>query len=422
MTSPDQFRPWALRSDVSVERRADGDYLIRDGFQIADKVATLPAWAMALVSWFDGQKTVSDLSQQFHREAGAEIDGEAIVQLAETLDAALLLDSPEFQERLSAQLARPVRRAACAGSAYPAAADALERFLSEQWTRPGGPLAGKPKGQSAVKTAALQSHLSCRALISPHIDIVRGGACYAWGWRHFAARSQARTFVIFGTSHQGLLGRYALTRKAFETPLGTIEVDTDLVDSLVNHYDGPDDLLANEQFHFGEHSIEFQVVHLAHYFRDQEIRIVPVLCGSLHDLFWSGLSPSEDRGVVSFLKALKGCLSHIGDDDLAFIAGVDWAHVGAQFDQPELSAAAHQDVRRADLARLECALGGDMDDFHSMLARDRNAHQVCGHAPIVALLGALEDEAVDGRLLNYDSWYDGQSMVGFASAVFSQNS
>src|SRR5581483_11404972 len=135
---------------------------------------------------------------------------------------------------------------------YPDDAAALEKLLAKHYTRPGGPGALPDRSASAKPV---------RGVLSPHIDFERGGHAYAHAWKAVAEGCEADLFVVFGTAHAGTdSARFALTRKSYGTPLGTIDTDQELVERLVASYEGEDDLFAGEVAHKGEHSIEFQMV------------------------------------------------------------------------------------------------------------------------------------------------------------------
>src|SRR5207248_10799193 len=136
------------------------------------------------------------------------------------MDEALLLDGPRFR----ALLQSPVREPACIGC-YEADPEALRQQMRRLFTGkngPGLPQEKKPDGK-------------LRAALLPHIDYARGGYTFAWGFKEVVERTDAALFVIIGTSHLSA-HRFTLTRKAFQTPLGTTPTDGDFIDRLVAQY------------------------------------------------------------------------------------------------------------------------------------------------------------------------------------------
>ena len=407
----------------SVEARLPGQeqpvYLLRDPLKMApERQVALPLPGLALAALMDGTRTLDELVAEFERRHGARPDREQAEALRDALDEALLLESPALSEVLEAFRRDPVRAPACIGS-YPGDPDQLRAFLDEQWTREGGP-AGGP-GQPGPRGPV-------RGIVSPHIDLHRGGHAYAHAWRAVAESCPAELFVIFGTSHTGTAPldrdaggrppRFALTRKDFHTPLGTVPTDRELVDRLVRAYRGPDDLFAGEVHHRHEHSIEFQTVWLAHLFHGRRpLRILPVLCGAVNDV--QGRA-SRDEGLRAFHGALAEVLAAYRPEQVAFVAGIDLAHVGAQFDAPPLDLPSLSAVEAQDRVTMDLVVRArDADLVHDDIRRDGDPRSICGHAPLVSLLLALSGERLDGELLHYGRWYDGQSAVSFASAVLS---
>ena len=235
--------------------------------------------------------------------------------------------------------------------------------------------------------------------------------------------------MVFGTAHRGTAPverpgsrhpRFALTFKDFVTPLGTAPTDRAVVEALLAAYDGPEDLLAGELHHRLEHSVEFQAVHLLHALPERPLTIVPVLCGPLaHDR-----DPSGDPALAAFHRALREALSDRAPERVAFVAGIDLAHVGAQFGEAPVGEVELAELERRDRETLRVALEDrDADAVHRDIVADGDARKICGHAPLVALLQALDVRPqVRGRLWQYDRWHDGASAVSFAAATYDEPS
>lgn len=402
--------------DPSEAGGRDDLFVVTDPLKVAEPCA-IPQAALVLATLMDGTRTAQEIADEALRRHRLRVLPVQVDELAQTLDAALLLDGPGLASDLAAFSAATVRPAACIGS-YPGEPSALRAFLEAQWTREGGP--GGGPGQAPAARGPI------RAFASPHIDLGRGGASYAHVWRAVAEECPADTFVVFGTSHTGTSPlhdptgpspRFALTRKSFATPLGLVPTATDVVDRLVAAYDGPEQLFAGELHHRREHSIEFQALWLQHLFGGRrELRIVPVLCGSLSDLPGD---PTKDPALVAFHRALRTALSPLEPSRVAFVAGIDLAHVGEQFGAPAATGSDVDAVEKADRELLRLATDQrDPDAVHRDIRKDDDARSVCGHAPLVATLTAVADERLDGQLVRWDRWWDGRSAVSFAGAVW----
>jgi len=190
---------------------------------------------------------------------------------------------------------------------------------------------------------------------------------------------------------------FILTRKHFETPLGLVRTDRDLVERIAGACEW--DPFEYEIAHRAEHSIEFQAVMLAHLF-GEDIHIVPVLCSSV--------AAEDDPQAVarhlglmsSFLSACRNVVAE-GGDAVTVIAGADLAHVGVRFgDEFEVDDAvlAHIDARdEEDLAHV-CAM--DADAWYRSVMKDKNERRVCGLNCIHAALKSVEGIAQSGQLLH----------------------
>jgi len=84
----------------------------------------------------------------------------------------------------------------------------------------------------AEPTLAGRGATDLAAIVAPHIDLRRGGGCYAAIYRELARRSKARRFIVLGICHHPTVHRFALCRKDYDTPLGLVKTDRELVDRL----------------------------------------------------------------------------------------------------------------------------------------------------------------------------------------------
>src|SRR5205814_1911886 len=150
---------------------------------------------------------------------------------------------------------------------------------------------------------------------------------------------------------------FAVTAKPFETPLGLVETDAQVVVALERAC-GPS-LTTEEMAHRDEHSIEFQALLLRRHLGTRPFRIVPPLCGGFHGLVRYERKPSEEPKIETLVAALLAEVARLRGEGqrVAFIAGIDLAHVGARFgDAIDLDAAALAEIESKDRAALDAAL------------------------------------------------------------------
>ena len=229
---------------------------------------------------------------------------------------------------------------------------------------------------------------------------------------------EADTYIIFGTSHYAQVDNpFILTRKNFETPLGTSETDNALIDKMIKECDW--DLFEGEIAHRTEHSIEFQVAFLQYALREKkDYKILPILCNSFFSLVQEGKSPREDKKVSHFLESFSEILRGLGDRAF-IIAGVDMAHVGPKFgDREEVNEVMLSRIKERDIKSLEFSEKLDAEGFYRSVEEEKDWRKVCGLSSIYATLSTIE--ADNARLLGYDQALepDTGSVVSFASMGF----
>ncbi len=392
----------------------DGERLIalRDPAGFTDQVAVFPIPLLDLVSLFDGEHSVTEIRKIMRGRHGEAPTAEQIGGLIESLDAAGFLDSERFRARRQSieetfRLS-PVRPAVHAGGAYAGEAPALAAQIEGFFTHPEGP--GAPDGHPTQGPSS-----ALRGLIAPHIDFHRGGPAYAWAYRALLERSDADLFVILGTCHAGMDDPFAATLKPYDTPFGAVPVDQDFYEALRRRYGT--DLLNCEAAHRSEHSIEFQAVMLRHVLGTRRpFSIVPVLASYLHEAVWTRGDPERDARVPRFIDGLLETMA-ASSRKTCLIAGVDLAHVGPRFGDPQPNTPDFlATVAAADLSMLEAVTAGDPTAFYASVAHDGDRRRICGLSPIYTFLRALP--GADGRLLRYSQWPDPQGAVSFCAATF----
>jgi hypothetical protein len=388
----------------------DGERMIalRDPAGFTEQVAVFPLPLLDLVSLFDGEHSVAEIQEIIRTRHGEGPTAEQIESLVASLDAAGFLESEQFEARRQAidEAFRQsvVRPAVHAGGAYEREPDALAAQIDAFFTHPDGP--GAPEHP--------QLNGSLRGLIAPHIDFHRGGPVYGWAYRALLEQSSADLYIVLGTCHAGMSDPFALTLKPYDTPFGAVPVDRPFCEALGRRYGS--DLLACELAHRSEHSIEFQAVMLRHVLGGRPFSIVPVLASFLHEAIWSRSDPERDPRVPRFVDALLETMA-ASRRNVCVVAGVDLAHVGPRFGDPEPNTPdglAH--VREADLGMLEAVTAGDPTAFYASVAHDGDRRRICGLSPIYTFLRALP--GASGRLLRYQQWPDPQGAVTYCAVTF----
>ncbi len=379
---------------------------LRDPLQYSEAVVYVPGQTASILGLFDGKHSLLDIQAAFVRRFGTLLFREQLEEVIQSLDEHLLLDSPRFAAHREAveeefRSAR-TRTARLAGKSYPPEASAIRQQLDGYFTAPEGP-GDTPPSPSAGKLAGL---------VLPHIDFARGGPWYAWGYRELEGAPPVDRWVILGTVHAPIEQAFALTRKDFETPLGMVETDQEFVERLLTVVGSQ--YLEDELAHRGEHSIEFQAVFLRHRTPpSHRVRIVPILCGSLHRFVEDRHSPSEGKKIEAFVAALRQTMGTVKGRSLV-MASADLAHVGPRFGDPRpITPGQLREVADADREMLAAVEAGDADAVFHAVARDGDRRRICGLPPIYAALRLLP--GARGKLLRYGQWPDPQGTVTFAA-------
>jgi len=383
---------------------------LRDPLNLADKVLFLPPPALFVVSMFDGKHSLRDIQAAFMQRFGELIFLDKIQGIVTQLDSHLFLDSNRFRDFESQArrefLDAPTRVAAHAGVSYPKKEDELKSFLAAHFAQ-----AAKEGSQNET----LQGQPPC-AIIAPHIDLRQGGVCYGWAYEQIR-RWDYDLFVILGTSHAPTRNRFAATAKDFETPIGLVKTDRYLLEQL-NIRCGTD-LFEDEFAHKLEHSVEFQVLYLKYLYSDrQQFTILPILCGSFHDMLTESESGRPEESFQEFVNALRDLLDH-SRKKVCIIAGADLSHIGLRFGDPRTPDAPElRDLEQEDRTKIEAISRRDREGFWESIRKDGDRRRVCGFPCIYTLLNLLP--ACSGKLLRYDQMDDRNtgSAVSFASLVF----
>jgi AmmeMemoRadiSam system protein B len=383
----------------------DGDpshvYLC-DKLRLSPQIQRLSWHEFGWIQLFDGRRNLRDIHAEAIRQTGGELlPFELFTNLVERLDEALFLESPRYRDRL----ASPIREPSCIGC-YPATADALRRQVKQLFTGPGGPgLPGTPTPDGQL-----------RAVLVPHMDYQRGGVSFGWGFKELFERTDARLFLIVGTSHYSS-HRFTLTRKHFKTPLGVVETDQAYIDRLVKHYG--DGLFDDELAHLPEHSIELEVVILQCLYENQRpFRIVPLVVGTFQDAVFARRSPESLAEVGRMIEALRRTEAETPEPVCTIISG-DLAHLGPKFgDRERVEATALARSREQDQRILRHAEAADAAAYFQAIAEEDDRRRICGLPPTYTVLEALRPRR--GRVLHYGQYIHprGHESVSFASVGF----
>ncbi|UCB47158.1 MAG: AmmeMemoRadiSam system protein B [Spirochaetota bacterium] len=382
---------------------------LRDPQGFSDKLVFLPQEAFYIVTLFDGNHSILDIQEAYTRRFGDLLFSDKVRELIDKLDSCLLLESDRFHEvrnRVIKEFNREkVRPATHAGAAYEEKEDKLReqiKGLFESPEGPGLPVVENPSGR-------------LRGLIAPHIDVKRGGVCFAHSYNEYVKESSAKTVIILGIAHIQTKRRFVLTQKDFATPLGVMQADHDFIDGLSGRV--KTNFFEDELVHRNEHSIEFQVLFLRYLYDKNDIKIVPILCSAREQDYLGG--PLEEDGEFQdFIGGLREVISE-RTDEVCFIAGVDLSHLGQRFGQNiTIDDTFLAWAKEKDTEMIKLILERDAEGFMGLIQGEKDSRNVCGVPAIYTMLKVLD--AKSSKLIRYDQAVEDQtqSVVTFMGAGF----
>jgi len=234
-------------------------------------------------------------------------------------------------------------------------------------------------------------------LVAPHAGYVYSGQVATYAYAQLRGKAFSRV-VIVSPVHRMYLGRFAVTDKAYyETPLGLVSVDAELVQSVERS------ITLDRVSRDTEHSLEIQLPFLQYVLGD--FALTPIMMGEQD---WEsaaklGQALAEAIGKVSNANSVRG------EDGVLLVASTDLSH----FHRYEVAV-------RLDQIVLDRITAYDPEGLARDLAT-RKA-EACGGGPVMAVMVAASKLGANRAvLLKYmnsgDVTGDRSSVVGYAAAA-----
>lgn len=408
MMRPDYKLP-LLRNDLSFKEYTENSekfIILYDPKGYAQQPVSVPVSILPLFNLIDGKKNLAEYTADVRAMIGDETDFvlEHFINLIEFLDYYGYMESENFlviKADIDEYLASDIRKPACIDNSYPSDPQELSQYLHE--------LFSTVDSQQITKGA--------KSVMVPHIDFRIGEIahrCYAAGY-HAIRDTEADLFVILGTSHQSNSDFFMMTYKNFETPLGISETDKELIDEIKSNLSF--ELTLDDIAHRYEHSIEFQVVLLQHYFKDRNFKLLPILVGSFHNFINDGTTPSVDTRINELIDKLRISIQAKGRK-VVYIASADMAHIGRKFRDNFDAESEFTRLRDEDNLLLKYLESCDAESFFKSVSEVQDKNKICGLSPAYSLLKICNPEC--GKIIGYDIWNETEtkSAVSFSSIAF----
>ncbi len=257
-----------------------------------------------------------------------------------------------------------------AGSFYPARKDEINSMIDHF----NAILKSHPQTLQRFET------LSGRAIIVPHAGWIYSGFTANIAYR-ILAHSAPRSVVVIGPSHRvGFDGISIAKNDSYETPIGNLGIDTELVADLAGHFD----LSYIPEAHH-EHSTEVQMPFIKYYLPDAKVV----------ELVYAFAHPSELSPLIDYLLGLEG---------IAIVISTDLSHYYSLEQAKQLDAICLEAIRSENTSVLH------------------QGCEACGIIGVEAMLEAARKKKMESILLDYrtsaDASGESSRVVGYASALF----
>ncbi|MHA1339041.1 MAG: AmmeMemoRadiSam system protein B [Promethearchaeota archaeon] len=249
--------------------------------------------------------------------------------------------------------------------------------------------------------------------VCPHAGYYYSGAAAAHTIQKMATEGVPDTVVILGTQHTGYSSVALMKEGEWDTPLGSLEIDSDIAEALLSN----SDLIINDESaffgfpHGREHNIEVQLPFLK-YMADKgntKLKIVPIKVGTTNFKKILGLGQSIGR-----------TLNEINEKQIFILASSDMTHKSPRNVQnPKKDL---KEMRDADFAVIDAI---KKYDWKKTLENALNT-TVCGPQTITtAMIACKEMGATKSEFLKYYNSYEKVGgagpcdyAVGYLSVVF----
>jgi len=282
-----------------------------------------------------------------------------------------------------------VRRPAVAGQFYAGTEKALRSQIEWCFKHELGP--------GEVPEPADKPLENLLALVCPHAGYMYSGPVASHAYARLAREGRPDVVVILGPNHTGYGRPVAVSAsKAWRTPLGDVEVDTELAEAIANK---AEIAALDDEAHIFEHSIEVQLPFLQ-FLYGRAFRVVPIC------MMFQDLKTSTELG-----EAMASAVSETGLSTL-LIASTDLTHY-----EP------HDVAVRKDSEVVKAVEALDVSALYK--AVEELPVSMCGYGPVAAVMVAsLRLGAKKGELLKYatsgDITGDKRAVVGYASMAITR--
>lgn len=270
-----------------------------------------------------------------------------------------------------------IRHQQVAGYFYPAEKDKLQKDIELML-------------QSAKSNKSFEKIFG---IIAPHAGYIYSGKTAAFVYNLLKDKNYKTVIVISPSHAEYFPGISIYDGEAYETPLGLVEIDQQMVNKLVEN---SKIIFRGIQGHRKEHALEVQIPFLQSVLK--EFKIVPIVMGDQSKMFVDELAEK---------------ISKIVDDETLVVASSDMSHFYSSDEADRLDSVVEKRINDFDFDQLLL----DLDDHEC---------EACGGGPIVAMMKAASLKSITNSLVinrsdSSDITGDKSEVVGYLSAVVYQD-
>ncbi len=292
------------------------------------------------------------------------------------------------------------RKTTVAGMFYEQNANRLEEQLENCFTHDFGP-GSIPKEK--------ETELQLLGVIVPHAGLTCSGPFAAHSFFKLAEHGLPETCILIGPNHSGMGPAAAVDPSGeWETPLGPIPIDEDLVQQLVSS----NRITADEAtLHQQENSLEVQLPFIKYLSKHlkKNCSIVPIVMAQ------QDLKNSQQIGEhIANIMANES--KHI-----TIIASSDFSHEGYSYGRfPPSGLTADQFARKQDHHAIDAINKKNPQALYKAI--QEHGISMCGYGPVISLL-TIANKYPDSTVellkygTSYDTCSDSNTCVGYAAVA-----
>jgi len=277
-----------------------------------------------------------------------------------------------------------LRRPAVAGSFYAGNSKSLNKQIEKCFLHKIGP--------GNTPTVNIKGERNIIGLISPHAGYIYSGPVAAHGFYKIALDGKPDTIIILGPNHRGFGTDVSIMINGkWETPLGEIEIDTDIAENILKN---SKIIKVDEKAHQSEHSIEVQLPFIQYIF-GKNVKIIPI-CMTRQD-------------INTDIEIARSICSSVVNKNILIIASSDFTHYEPQ-----------EYAQNVDKQAIDAILEFKPKKLYDMIYQQNLT--MCGPGPITVMLIACKTlGAKKAELLKYATSGDitniYNQVVGYASLI-----